>query len=191
MPVTASMTRPGDTEAGVVVAPRAAGRRDLHQVRHHRRDEIPQRVFAALGTRDLAFPSAVWVSRFQTVTSRLTVSSRTLKSGRYVRTGALRSTLPCSTSRIIAVAANVFEIDAIGKTVCGGDGKRLFDVGHAEPRARDHAVVEDADGDARDTVTRASSLRPAPRSPRTSRSAGLALTPARRTGRPTAMGGVS
>ena len=44
-------------EAGVVVAPRRRRRRDLHQVRHHRRGEVAQRVFAALGARDLSFPS--------------------------------------------------------------------------------------------------------------------------------------
>ena len=38
------------------------------------------------------------------MTSRLTVESRTRKLGMYVRTGARRSTFPCSTSRIIAVA---------------------------------------------------------------------------------------
>ena len=56
------------------------------------------------------------------MTSRLTVESRTRKLGMYVRTGARRSTFPCSTSRIIAVAANVFEMDAIGKTVCAVTG---------------------------------------------------------------------
>jgi hypothetical protein len=58
------------------------------------------------------------VRRCQTVASRLAASSRTLKVGIYVRTGARRFTLPCSTRRIVAVAANVFEIDAMGKTVC-------------------------------------------------------------------------
>ena len=45
-----------------------------------------------------------------------------MKSGRYFRTGAFRSILPCSTSRIIIVAAKVFEIEAIGKTVCSVTG---------------------------------------------------------------------
>src|SRR5690349_8290593 len=77
---------------------------------------------------------AVCVNRFQIVTSRATDSSRTLKSGRYLRTGALRSTLPCSTSRIIIVAANVFEIDAIGKTVCSVTGCGLLTLVIPSPR---------------------------------------------------------
>ena len=53
----------GHAEAGVVVAPRRARRwRDLHQVGHHRRDEIAQRVLAALGAGDLALPSGAYAS---------------------------------------------------------------------------------------------------------------------------------
>ena len=83
----------------------------------------------------------------------------TLKSGRYLRTGALRSSLPCSTRRITAVAAKVFEIEAMGKTVCSVTGKRILDVGHAEAARGDHAVVDDADARRRARDTRASSLR--------------------------------
>ena len=70
-------------EAGVVVAPRRARRRDLHQVRHRASTtKFSQRVLAAIGPGDLAFPAAECVRRCHTVTSRLTASSRTLKSGR-------------------------------------------------------------------------------------------------------------
>src|SRR5262249_5484140 len=62
-------------------------------------------------------------------------SSRTRKSGRYFRTGASRSTLPCSTSRIIAVAANVFEIDAIGNTVCSVTGRGSSTLVTPSPRS--------------------------------------------------------
>ncbi len=41
-----------------------------------------------------------------------------------MRTGASRFTFPCSTRRIIIVAANVFEMDAIGNTVCSVTGNR-------------------------------------------------------------------
>ena len=37
-------------EAGVVVAPRRRGRRDLHQIGHHRRGEVAQRVLATFRT---------------------------------------------------------------------------------------------------------------------------------------------
>ena len=61
----------------------------------------------------------VCVSRCQIATVFVVVSSCTLKSGRYRFTGALRSTFPCSTSRIIAVVVTVLEIDASAKTVSG------------------------------------------------------------------------
>ena len=44
-----------NAEAGVVVAPRRFRRRDLHQV-GDRRDEVLQRLLAALRTRHLPFP---------------------------------------------------------------------------------------------------------------------------------------
>ena len=59
----------------------------------------------------------VWVSRWRTVTVRLTSSSRTRKSGRYVATGASSSTTPSSTSCITSVAVNTFEMEPIWKTL--------------------------------------------------------------------------
>src|SRR5215203_455831 len=114
-----------NAEPGVVVTPRGRGRlalshvegRNLHQVGHYRFREVAQRVFSAIGAGHLALPAALCVSRFQIVTSRLTASSRTLNSGRYCRTGALRSIFPCSASRMTIVAAKVLEMEAMGKTV--------------------------------------------------------------------------
>ena len=58
--------------------------------------------------------------------------------------------MPCSISRIIAVAANVFEIDAIGKTVCAVTGSESSNVRDAEPLGWCHdAVDDDAERDAR------------------------------------------
>ena len=48
-----------------------------------------------------------------------TSSSDSRNSGRYVRTGASRSTSPRSTRRMIAVAVNVFVIEPIWKSVSG------------------------------------------------------------------------
>ena len=72
-----------------------------------------------------------------------------LEVGQVLPHRRLEIDLPCSTSRIIIVAAKVFEIEAIGKTVCCVTGSGVVDVGHAEPAGGHHAVVEDADGDAR------------------------------------------
>src|SRR5438094_1087587 len=48
---------PGHAEAGVVVAPRGAGRCELHQPAD-RRDEVLERFLPAVGPGDLPFPSA-------------------------------------------------------------------------------------------------------------------------------------
>ena len=43
-------------------------------------------------------------------------------SGRYVRTGASRSTRPCSTRRMIAVAVNVLPVEPNWNNVCSSTG---------------------------------------------------------------------
>ena len=43
-----------------------------------------------------------------------------------------RSSLPCSTSRMIAVAVTVLEMDASGKDRFGRDGLRVVEVGDAK-----------------------------------------------------------
>src|SRR5439155_12658225 len=73
-------------------------------------------------------------SRCQIVTSRLAVPSPTRKSGRYFTTGARRSILPCSTSRITAVVVTVFEIEASGKTVRASTGCASLTLRTPKPR---------------------------------------------------------
>ena len=70
-----------------------------------------------------------------------------------------RSTLPCSTSRIIAVAANVFEIDAIGKTVCAVTGSGSSTFVTPSPRIVDDAVRRRCRARRRERGTPSSSLR--------------------------------
>ena len=61
----------------------------------------------------------VCVSRCRVVTRAATSSSLSFSSGRYVRTGASRSSSPRSTRRIAAVPVNVFVIEPIWKSVSG------------------------------------------------------------------------
>jgi hypothetical protein len=90
----------GEPEGGVVVRHRFA--RPCHLSEPGHRVDVPrERVVAVSRVLEEVAP----------VTEAATSSSATRNSGRYVRTGASRSTTPCSTSSTIAVAVNVFVVE--------------------------------------------------------------------------------
>ena len=70
--------------------------------------------YAVLSGRPL-----VWLSRWRTVIVADADSSPTLKEGRYVTTGASRSTFPSSTSCMIARAVKDLDAEARMNGVCG------------------------------------------------------------------------
>ena len=91
---------------------------------------------------------AVWLSRFNTVTSAAVCSSASFSSGTYRRTGASRSTLPSATRRISVVAVKVFVTEPSKEQRVLVDGQRIVDARHAVAGVDLLTVRPHTDGDA-------------------------------------------
>ena len=75
-------------------------------------------------------------------------SSASLRSGRYLRAGAARSTLPCSTRRIMAVAVKVLVVEPMRKSVSASTGSGWSTLVTPKPLQMFATLPEDADRDA-------------------------------------------
>ena len=144
---------PGDAEAGVVVTPRGARGRELHQAAE-RRHEVLERLLAAIRPGDLPFPSAR-VSQ-EMPDRHLTADSLVLHAeiGQVRADGGPQIDLALLDEAHQRRGGKRLRDRGDRKHRVRGNRQRVLDAGHTETSHRRHAVGHDPERDSGNAVSR-------------------------------------